>query len=325
MLSAHAPRPTLKPKALKPGDTVGLITPSTYVSDPDRLQLARMTIEGLGLNLKLGRAVGKRDGYLGGTIADRVADIHAMFSDPEVKAVFCVRGGYGAAMLLDKLDFSLIGRNPKLFAGYSDITALHLGIHGQTGMVTLHGPVTLSRFNDWTLQHFKRAIFEPRPLGRLTNPPEERPMRPRHLTRTIRPGKATGPLIGGNLSLVSSTMGTPWEIQTAGRILFLEDVDEPPYTVDRMLTHLRLAGKFRDIRGLILGECADCVPRKPSSEGGFSLGEIYDNILGDLKVPVVSGLTIGHTDDQLTLPLGVEATLDSDAAALTIEEAATTE
>jgi muramoyltetrapeptide carboxypeptidase len=323
--SAQTPQSILKPKALKPGDTVGLITPSTYVSDPDRLQLARMTVEGLGLKLKLGRAVGRRDGYLGGTIAERVADIHAMFSDPEVKGLFCIRGGYGAAMLLDKLDFGLIGRNPKLFVGYSDITALHLGIHGQTGMVTLHGPVTLSRFNDWTLQQFKRAIFEPRPLGRLTNPPEERPMRPRHMTRTIRAGTASGRLVGGNLSLVSSTMGTPWEIQTAGKILFLEDVDEPPYSVDRMLTHLRLAGKFRDIRGLVIGECADCVPRKPSAEGGFSLGEIYDNILGDLKVPVVSGLTIGHTDDQLTLPLGVEATLDAEAAALTIEEAATTE
>jgi muramoyltetrapeptide carboxypeptidase len=150
-------------------------------------------------------------------------------------------------------------------------------------------------------------------------------MRPKHMTRALHAGKATGPLIGGNLSLVSSTMGTPWEIQTAGRILFLEDVDEPPYSVDRMLTHLRLAGKFRDIRGLVIGECADCVARKPSSEGGFSLGEIYDNILGDLNIPVVTGLTIGHTDDQLTLPLGVQATLDAGSATLTIDEAATTE
>ncbi|NWF84130.1 MAG: LD-carboxypeptidase [Bryobacteraceae bacterium] len=315
----------MKPKALRPGDTAGLITPSTYVSDPEKLLLARMTVEALGLKLKVGRSVGRRDGYLGGTIAERVADLHAMFSDPEVRAVFCIRGGYGAAMLLDRIDFALIQRNPKLFIGYSDITALHLGIHGQTGLVTMHGPVTLSRFNDWTLEHFKRAVFEPKPLGLLRNPPEERPMRPKHLTRTVSPGKATGPLTGGNLSLISSTMGTPWEIQTEGKILFLEDVDEPPYSVDRMLTHLRLAGKFRGIRGLIIGECADCVPRRPSAEGGFSLGEIYDNILGDLKVPVVTGLTIGHTDDQLTLPLGVEATLDADAATLTINEAATTE
>ena len=218
---------------------------------------------------------------------------------------------------------ALLRRNPKIFLGYSDITALHLGIHGQTGLVTLHGPVALSAFNDWTLDHFKRAVFEPRPLGVLSNPPEPRPMRPRHMTRTIRPGKASGPLIGGNLSLISTTLGTPWEIQTQGKILFLEDVDEPPYSVDRMLTHLRLAGKFNGIRGLVIGECADCVPRRASSEGGFSLGEIYDNILGDLDVPVLSGLVIGHTDDQLTLPLGVQATLDAGAATLTIEEAAT--
>ncbi len=322
---AQPPKPILKPKALRPGDTVGLITPSTYVSDPEKLQLARITIEALGLKAKLGRGVGRRNGYLGGTIAERIADLHAMFSDPEVRAVLCVRGGYGAAMLLDRIDFGLIRRNPKLFVGYSDITALHLGIHGQTGLVTMHGPVVLSRFNDWTLGQFKRAIFDPRPLGTLRNPPEERPIRPRHLTRTVRPGSATGPLIGGNLSLVCSTLGTPWEIQTAGRILFLEDVDEPPYRVDRMLTHLRLAGKFRGIRGLMIGECADCVPNRPSSESGFSLGEIYDSILGDLQVPVLTGLAIGHTDDQLTLPLGVEATLDAAAATLTIDEAATTE
>ncbi len=202
----------LKPKVLRPGDTVGLITPSTYVSDPDRLALARRTMDFLGLKYKFGRAVGRRDGYLAGSIADRVADLHAMFADPEVKAVFCIRGGYGAAMLLDKIDFDLIRRNPKIFVGYSDITALHLGIHRMTGLVTFHGPVTLSRFTDYTLDNFKRAIFEAKPLGRLTNPPEEPRIRPTHPTRTLRAGKATGPLTGGNLSLISSTLGTPWEI-----------------------------------------------------------------------------------------------------------------
>jgi muramoyltetrapeptide carboxypeptidase len=315
----------LKPKALKPGDTVGLITPSTYVSDPDRLALARRTMDFLGLKYKFGRAVGKRDGYLAGSIADRVADLHAMFADPEVKAVFCIRGGYGAAMLLDKIDFPLIQRNPKIFIGYSDITALHLGIHRATGLVTFHGPITLSRFTDYTLENFKRAIFEPKPLGRLTNPPEEPKIRPTHPTRTLRAGKATGPLIGGNLSLISSTLGTPWEIQTDGKILFIEDVDEQPYSMDRMLTHLRLAGKFKNIRGLVLGECADCTPRdyKPSYESTFSLGEVLDNVLGDLPVPMVSGLTIGHTSDQLTLPLGIRATLDAADASLTLEESAT--
>lgn len=314
----------LKPRALQPGDTVALITPSTYVADPDRLELARRTIDFLGLKLKMGQNVGKRTGYVGGTPEERAADLHAAFSDSSVKAVFAMRGGYGSAQILDKLDFELIRRNPKIFTGYSDITALHLAIHQKTGLITFHGPVTLSRFNDYTLNHFKKAIFITEPLGRLVNPDERSAIRPRHLTRAIRGGKARGQLIGGNLTLISTTMGTPYEIQTDGKLLFLEDVDEQPYSMDRMLTHLRLAGKFKNIAGLIIGECAGCTPRdyKPSFESTFSLGEVLNNILGDLKVPVVTGMTIGHTEDQLTLPLGVTATLDADKAELVIEESA---
>ncbi len=317
----------LKPRALRSGDTVGLVTPSTYVSDPDRLWLARRTIEELGLRCKLGRAVGRRDGYLGGSIRERADDLHAMFADPEVKAVFCIRGGYGSAMLLDSLDYALIRRNPKIFLGYSDITALHLAIGRHAGLVTFHGPVVLSGLSDWTLEHFRRALFETRPLGRLSNPPEPRPIRPRHPWRAVRPGRARGPLTGGNLTLISTTLGTPYEIQTDGRILFLEDVGEEPYSIDRMLTHLRLAGKFRGIRGLIFGECAACRPREfqPGFESTFSTGEVVENILGRLDVPVLTGLVIGHTDDQLTLPLGVEAELDADAGTLTILESALAE
>ncbi len=318
-------RRIIRPRALRPGDTVGLITPSTYVTDPDRLELVRRTIAHLGLKAKWGANVGKREGYLGGSIQARIEDLHAAFADPGIKAVLCVRGGYGSAMLLDRIDFGLIRRNPKIFVGYSDITALHVGIHQRTGLVTFHGPVTLSHFSDYTLDCFKRALFEPKPLGVLGNPAEKNQLRPNHLTRVIRPGKATGPLTGGNLTLISTTMGTPWEIDTAGKLLFIEDVDEQPYSMDRMLTQLRLAGKFREIKGLIIGECAGCVPRdyKPSFESTFSLGEVLDNILGDLKVPVLTGMTIGHTEDQLTLPLGVSATLDTAAATLTIEESAT--
>ncbi|MBI5280049.1 MAG: LD-carboxypeptidase [Candidatus Solibacter usitatus] len=317
----------MKPRALKPGDTVGLITPGTWVADPDRVALARHTMEFLGLKCKFGRTVGRRESSLAAAVKDRLDDLHAMFEDPDVQAVMCVRGGYGASRLLDSVDYGLIRRRPKIFMGYSDITALHLAIHQSTGMVTFHGPIVLSSFTDYTLEHFKRAIFDPRPLGRLANPPEQRAIRPRHPIRTLRAGTARGPLTGGNLSLICATMGTPWEIQTSGRILFLEDTDEQPYSMDRMLTHLRLAGKFKDIRGLVLGECANCVPREfqPSLDSPYSLGEVLDGILGDLKVPIVSGLTIGHTGDQLTLPLGVTATLDAGDGSLTIEESALSE
>jgi muramoyltetrapeptide carboxypeptidase len=316
----------LKPRVLRPGDTVGLITPSTYVSDPDRLLLAARTVDYFGLRPRMAKNVGKRAGYLGGSIQERLDDLHSMFRDPDVKAVFAIRGGYGSEQLLDRIDYDIIRRNPKIFLGYSDITALHLAIHERTGLVTFHGPVVLSRFSDYTQQWFRRALFETAPLGAVSNPPETNRLRPNHLLRTVRPGKATGALIGGNLSLIATTMGTPFEIDTRGRILFIEDVDEQPYSIDRMLTQLRLAGKLDAAAGLVFGECNGCRPRdyQPSFESTFSLGEVLDNILGGLKIPVLSGLAFGHTDDQLTLPLGVMATLDATRETLVIEEPATT-
>ncbi len=316
----------VRPPVLRVGDTVGLITPATYVSDPDRLALVERTMKYFGLKMKLGRHVGERLGYLGGSDRDRLEDFHEMFRDPEIKAVFAIRGGYGSAHLLDRIDYGLLRRNPKIFLGYSDITAMHLAIHRHAGLVTFHGPIVLAEFTDYTQTWFRRALFEAKPLGRLTNPPEKNQLRPEHPLRTVRPGKATGRLIGGNLSLICSTLGTPYEIETRGRILFIEDVDEQPYSVDRMLTQLRLAGKLGAAAGIIFGECRDCRPRQyqPSFESTLSVGEVIDEILGKLDIPVLSGLTIGHTGDQLTLPLGVVATLDADKGELVIEEAGTT-
>jgi muramoyltetrapeptide carboxypeptidase len=322
---AAAERNLIRPRALRPGDTVGLITPSSYVSDPDRLALAERTVRYFGLVPKFGKNVRKREGYLGGTVEERVEDLHEAFRDPQVKAVFAVRGGYGAAQLLDRIDYDLIRSHPKIFLGYSDITALHLAIRKRTGLVTFHGPITLSRFTPFTQTYFRKALFETDPLGRVTNPPDSDPLRPAHTLRTVRRGKARGPLTGGNLTLISTTMGTSYEIETRGCILFLEDVEEQPYSIDRMLTQLRLAGKLTGAAGVIFGECQDCRPREfqPSYESTLSVGEVVDEILAPLTVPVLSGLTIGHTDDQLTLPLGVMASLDADKGELVIEEAAT--
>jgi muramoyltetrapeptide carboxypeptidase len=321
-----APPALLKPRVLKPGATAGLITPSTYVSDPDRLALAEHTVRYFGLEPRIGRHVRRRAGYLGGSAAERLADLHEMFGNPDIDAVFAIRGGYGSAQLLDRIDYDLIRRNPKVFLGYSDITALHLAIHQRTGLVAFHGPVTLSRFSEYTQKHFRAALFQTDPVGPVTNPPETNELRPAHMLRTIRPGTARGALTGGNLTLISTTMGTPYEIETRGRILFLEDVGEQPYSIDRMLTQLRLAGKLQEAAGIVFGECSGCRPREfqPSFESTFSLGEVLDNILGDLKIPVLSGLTIGHTDDQLTLPIGVMATLNADKGELVIEEAGVT-
>ena len=313
----------IRPKALNPGDTIGLITPATEVPDPDRLALAERTVGYFKLRMKRGKNVGKRFGTYRESVAARLDDLHAMFRDPEVKAIFCIRGGYASAHLLDSIDYDLIRRHPKIFIGYSDITAMHLAINKNSRLVTFHGPIVLSRFTDYTQQHFRKAVFETAPIGKVTNPVDANELRPAHPLRTIRPGTASGQLIGGNLSLISTTLGTPYEIDTRGRILFLEDVEEQAYSVDRMLTQLRLAGKLEQAAGVIWGECQDCGPRayQPSAVLPFSLGEVVDNILGELKVPVLSGLTIGHTNDQLTLPLGVMATLDAGSGTLEITEA----
>ena len=311
------------PERLRAGDTVGVITPATAVPDPDRLALVERTVRHFGLRLKMARNAGRRMGDYRASVTERLDDLHSMFRDREVKAVFALRGGYGSGHLLDQIDYDLIRRNPKIFLGYSDITTMHLAIHKRARLVTFHGPMMLARFTDYTQAHFRRALFEPAPLGRLTNPPESNELRPGYPLRAVVRGRARGRLTGGNLTLICQTLGTPYEIETRGRILFLEDVGEEPYSIDRMLTQLRLAGKLQAAAGIVWGACEDCAPREfqPSNVIPYSLGEVVDNILGSLRVPVLSGMTIGHTNDQLTLPLGVEAVLDADAGTLEITEA----
>jgi muramoyltetrapeptide carboxypeptidase len=318
------PPPLVRPRRLKPGDTVGLITPATPVANPDALQRVARIVEHFGLRAKWGKHVARKAGYFGNPIEGRLDDLHAMFRDPEVAAVLPISGGYGAAQLLDRIDYDLIRRNPKIFAGYSDITALHLAIHQQTGLVTFHGPNVDSRFSEYTIALYRKALFESKPIGAITNPVESNRLRPEHPLRAVRPGKASGRLAGGNLTLISTLMGTPHELDARGAILFLEDIGEEPYRIDRMLTQLRLAGKFEQAAGVVFGECTECTPSeyKPFVAAGFSLGEVLDGVLGDLKIPVLFGLTIGHTADQATLPIGLRATLDADGGTLAIEESA---
>ena len=313
----------LKPKALRPGDTVGLVSPSTYVADPNQLINMQLTAQMFGWKTKVGKQVGRREAKLGENIPGRITDLHEMFADPEVKGIICVRGGYGTPQLLDGLDYDLIRRNPKVLLGYSDITGLHLAIHQKTGMVTFHGPTGLSPFTDFSQNWFKRAI-DTKPMGVLSNPTEPNPFRPAHPLRTIKSGKAKGQLIGGNLTLVSCLMGTPYEPDVRGKILFLEDVGEEPYRIDRMLQQLALAGKFDQCAGVVIGECVDCGPRQfePSITFNYTLGEVLDRVFSRVKVPVFHGLLLGHTADQITLPIGVLASMDADRKELTIEESA---
>ena len=314
----------VKPKTLKAGDTIGLITPSSYVFDTWRIDLASARLEAaLGVKCKVGRFVKSRHGYMAGTEKERLEDLHAMFSDPGVAGVFCLEGGYGTERLLPGIDYELLRRNPKALLGYSDITGLHLAITRRAGLVTFHGPVATSSMPPWSLASLKKALFSPEPIGELANPPEDDQNWPSFPLHTVSPGKARGAITGGNLTLVSTTMGTPYEIDARGKILFLEDTGEAPYRVDRMLTQLKLAGKLQEAAGIVWGTCTECTPAKSSFEVNLSISDLLDEILGNLGKPVLAGLVFGHTKEKATIPIGVEAELDAGAKKVSIVEAAT--
>jgi muramoyltetrapeptide carboxypeptidase len=317
------PLPLVKPRALKPGDTVGLIAPASYTFDLWSLDDAAARVEALGLKPKFGKHVRGRRGFLSGTDDERLEDLHAMFSDPGVSAVFALQGGYGTPRLLDRIDYGLIRRNPRILLGYSDITGLHLAIGRKSGLVTFHGPNMIGSLPPRTVELLKKALFVAEPIGELTNPDEPDPLNVEFPLRTVTPGIARGRIVGGNLTLVCATMGTPYEIETKDRIVFLEDTGEAPYRVDRMLVQLRLAGKLQEAAGIVFGTCTDCGPGKSSFELSLSLSEVLMEQLGTLRVPVLAGLVFGHTKEKSVLPMGVEAELDATNRRVRILEAAT--
>jgi muramoyltetrapeptide carboxypeptidase len=317
-------RAMVKPKTLKAGDTIGLITPSSYVFDTWRIELAAARLEAsLGVKCKAGRFVKSRHGYMAGTETERLEDLHAMFADPGVAGVFCLEGGYGTERLLSGIDYELLRKNPKILLGYSDITGLHLAITKKAGLVTFHGPVATGSMPPWSLASLKKALFSAEPIGELANPTEGDQNWPAFPLHTVSAGKARGPIAGGNLTLVSTTMGTPFEIDARGKILFLEDTGEAPYRVDRMLTQLKLAGKLQEAAGIVWGTCTECTPANSSFEVNLSVSDLLDEILGDLGKPVLAGLVFGHTKEKATLPMGVEAELDAGARRVAIVEPAT--
>jgi muramoyltetrapeptide carboxypeptidase len=309
-----------RPKALRPGDRVGVIAPSSPIYDPAAAGDIRAAIEALGLVAVLAPHLLDRSRDFQASRRERLADLHGMFADPSIKGVFCARGGAGITEIISDIDFDLIRRNPKVFLGFSDPTLLHLAIHKRARLVTFHGHMpALRRFSPYCLQALRRAVCLGEPLGLLQNPPEANPLRPAYPLRTIAPGSASGRLVGGNLSMIIAAMGTPWEIDTRGAILFLEDVNEQPYAIGRMLFQLRHAGKLGAAAGVIMGACAGCDPQ-PDSPDPYGLNEQFDHALADLGLPVFSGLAVGHTEEQLTLPLGVQARMDADARTLTVLE-----
>src|SRR6266478_1301774 len=273
--------PLIKPRRLAPGQTIGLVAPSSAPNEPERIRFAAETIESLGFRVRSGAHLRDRDGYLAGSDADRARDINAMFADDAVDAIWCVRGGYGASRLLPALDYELIRRKPKALIGYSDITALHMAIQRHVGLVTFHGPVAWRAFTPYTLGGLRRVLW--------------RAEAPAHL------------------------VGPPYLPDLRGSIVFLEDVEEAYYRVDRMLTQLWLAGALDGVAGMVFGKFTDCDP-SPFFLQNRPLEEILAERFRALGIPTVSGVMIGHTDDQATLPVGCLAELDADAGTLTLLE-----
>ncbi len=307
-------------KKLKFGDTIGLIAPSGAMRTEGAIERAVAETGRMGFKVKLGESAGKKYGYLSGTDEVRARDINAMFADDEVDAIFCIRGGYGAMRILDKLDYALIAKHPKIFVGFSDITALHIALLNRCGLATFHAPMAVGWSNgsldDFSRESMYKALMHAEPLGELINPPE-------YPKQTVNPGTAEGLLVGGNLMLMASSLGTPWEIDTKGRIVFIEEVGERTYCVDRMLTQLRLAGKFDDCAGIVFGDFADCPIEYP--EYGLSLEEIIRDVAAPCSKPIFTGLRCGHCTPKLTLPFGVKCRMDADKCTLTVLESAVTE
>ena len=310
----------IKPKRLSPGDTIGVISPASPSENRSEVFRAKEYIEAMGYNVVIGKNVNKTRGITAASEEDRLDDIHEMFRRDDVDAVFVTQGGYGCAQLLRNLDFDLIKEHPKILTGFSDITALHLAINKVCDMVTFHAP-GMARFNDeelteYTKESFFRNLTSPEPPGEIKK------ASPKKWLVRINGGTCEAPVIGGNLTLICASLGTPWEIDTKGRILFFEDVEAEPWVMDHMLSHLRNAGKLDDAAGFVIGECTDCVPRKndPGYFTDLSIEDVFEYYLKPLGKPVLYGLPMGHSDDLATLPLGVMTRLDADKKTFTVLE-----
>ncbi|HSG88174.1 MAG TPA: LD-carboxypeptidase [Pseudomonadales bacterium] len=313
---------TLLAPRLEAGMTIGLLAPASPVAEDEDVHAAIDRIRSLGFRVKAGAALFERSAYLAGSDAARAADFNDLARDRDVDALFCIRGGYGAMRILPMIDYEALRARPKILLGYSDITALLNAVHLRTGLVTHHGPIAAANFTDYSLGEFHKVLMKPAaPVQIGAAPPFE--AKPgvidvdNRLTR-ITGGRAEGRLVGGNLSLVAGLLGTPFEPDFEGAILFLEDVDEAPYRIDRMLTQLWLAGRLQQCAAIAFGKFTDA-----DYDGNtLSVEQVLRDRCEPLGIPVLKGLMIGHIDDQTVVPVGARARLDVDAGTLTLLEAA---
>ncbi len=313
----------LKPKRLCFGDTIGIVAPASAPPDPKAVDRAAAALEKYGFKPKLAKNVRARHGFLAGTDRERATDLMAMFADKKVDAIICLRGGYGAARLLERLDYEVIRRNPKILSGYSDITSLHGALARKVNLISIHAPMLNGaladpRVPEFTRRSFLRTVMEARPAGSISDGYEGK------MVSVLRGGVAAGRLIGGNLSLLCASLGTPFAPSFKGKILFFEDISEKPYRLDRMLTQLLNAGILQQVAGVAVGVNRDCndPDAKPGGEYRQTAADVVKERLATLRVPVVTGLPFGHVDLNATIPVGVKAILDGNKGDLIITEAA---
>ncbi len=313
--------PVVKPARLRPGDTVGIISPSGITWDPDRLDIFTESLAAIGLQSRVGDHAMDRWGYLAGTDADRASEINRMFEDPEIKAIFALAGGWGAARLLPLIDFDVIRAKPKIILGFSDVTSLLIAMYARSGLVTFHGPTGNSSWNSFTTKYVQQLLFEAQAVT-LENPTD----RGDNLTQvenriwTISQGSARGRLVGGNLTVLASIVGSEYLPAWDDHILFLEDVGEDVYRIDRMLTQLKLAGVLDRLSGFVFGRCSRCEP--DSAYSSFTLKEVLADHVAPLGIPAFYGSMIGHIRDKFTVPIGVMAEIEATAGRIKLTEPA---
>jgi muramoyltetrapeptide carboxypeptidase len=291
----------VKPPALNPGDKVAIISPAGAVFDPVSVQKFEKIITDLGYVVVKGKTCSLRTGYFAGTDEERADDFMCMVKDPTVKAILCAKGGWGCARILPLLNFDIIRTNPKIICGFSDITTLLNAIWHKSKLVTFHGPVGNSGWNDFSVTAFHQAVKKDRTIFHYFDKDND--------TTVYSPGKAEGIWLGGNLTVFCSLLGTPYMPEVKHSILFLEDTMEEPYSIDRMLTQLKLAGVFDKIKGIAFGKCTKCIAEEPDK--AFTIQEVFAQHFSKMKIPVVTGLPIGHTEQKLTIPLGCNGILDT--------------
>ena len=313
---------TIRPPRLSHGTRVALVAPAGPLLELDDQQRAAELCCALGWEPVLAPNAGAQHGYLAGTDAQRLGDLNNALGDDSIGAIWCIRGGYGLTRILAGVNYAAARRHPKVVLGFSDVTALLLALHQQTGLITFHGPVARHDMTTYTRAHLEPLVTSAAPAGelRVPPPPADVLVPLQHRVIPIAGGMAEGPLIGGNLSLVQCLLGTPYLPPLDGAILFLEDVGEELYRIDRMLSHLRLAGQLERLAGVALGRFTEMSRR--GSDGATGLDRVFSDYLTPLGIPVVLGLPFGHVADQWTLPIGTRARLDGDAGTLEVLEGA---